>query len=185
MTYLWIICYPVLRIYGLVVSDRIGPVLWFIGFVVVIRNWLYFFWINWLTLFAISSFTQVRYMNSYFEFHLQAVVDVSCCYIITVLCFVVVCFRKDSWHMEKMCLLPSFQISLNPIFVSVQVPPNLQVIYHPTPVWPQFKKRAPVFISTVPPPPAQQVVGYYVVPRTFPQFIIPQAPLQPWRAGKE
>lgn len=87
--------------------------------------------------------------------------------------------------MEKMCLLPSFQISLNPIFVSVQVPPNLQVIYHPTPVWPQFKKRAPVFISTVPPPPAQQVVGYYVVPRTFPQFIIPQAPLQPWRAGKE
>ncbi|XP_025767250.1 protein BTG3 isoform X3 [Oreochromis niloticus] len=65
------------------------------------------------------------------------------------------------------------------------VPPNLQVIYHPTPAWPQYKKRAPVFLSTVPPPPAQQVVGYYVVPRTFPQFIIPQAPLQPWRAGKE
>uniref|UniRef100_A0A3Q0RPK0 Si:dkey-79d12.5 n=1 Tax=Amphilophus citrinellus TaxID=61819 RepID=A0A3Q0RPK0_AMPCI len=61
--------------------------------------------------------------------------------------------------------------------------PNLQVIYHPTPVWPQYKKHAPVFLSTAPPPPTQQVVGYYVLPRTFSQFIIPQAPLQPWRAG--
>uniref|UniRef100_A0A3Q4BL74 Anti-proliferative protein domain-containing protein n=1 Tax=Mola mola TaxID=94237 RepID=A0A3Q4BL74_MOLML len=59
-----------------------------------------------------------------------------------------------------------------------------EFIYHPAPVWPQYKKGAPVFLNTVcvppaPAPPAQQVFGYYILPQPSPQFIIPQAALQP------
>uniref|UniRef100_A0A3P9N9A5 Si:dkey-79d12.5 n=1 Tax=Poecilia reticulata TaxID=8081 RepID=A0A3P9N9A5_POERE len=61
--------------------------------------------------------------------------------------------------------------------------------YHPTPVWSQYKKGTPVFLTTVcaspaPPPPPQQVFGYYLVPQPSPQFILPQAALQPWGAVK-
>uniref|UniRef100_A0A3Q3IQP3 Anti-proliferative protein domain-containing protein n=1 Tax=Monopterus albus TaxID=43700 RepID=A0A3Q3IQP3_MONAL len=57
--------------------------------------------------------------------------------------------------------------------------------YHPTPVWPQYKKATPVFLTTVcappaPPPPPQQVFGYYILSQSSPQLILPQATLQPW-----
>uniref|UniRef100_A0A3Q1GBM6 Si:dkey-79d12.5 n=1 Tax=Acanthochromis polyacanthus TaxID=80966 RepID=A0A3Q1GBM6_9TELE len=68
-------------------------------------------------------------------------------------------------------------------------PAGLQYFYHSTPVWPQYKKAAPVFLTTVcappaPPPPPQQVFGYYILPQPSPQFIVPQAALQPWGAVK-
>ncbi|XP_061572571.1 maternal B9.15 protein [Cololabis saira] len=68
-----------------------------------------------------------------------------------------------------------------------KIPASLQYFYHPTPVWPQ--KAAPVFLTTVcaptvPPPPPQHVFGYYFVPQPSPQFILPQAALQPWGAVK-
>ncbi|XP_059194490.1 maternal B9.15 protein [Centropristis striata] len=74
-------------------------------------------------------------------------------------------------------------------YVRNMVPPSLQYFYHPAPVWPQYKKAAPVFVSTVcapppPPPPPQQVFSYYVLPQPCPQFILPQATLQPWGAVK-
>ncbi|XP_070690769.1 maternal B9.15 protein isoform X2 [Pempheris klunzingeri] len=70
-----------------------------------------------------------------------------------------------------------------------KIPASLQYFYHPTPVWPQYKKGTPVFLNTVcvpptPPPPHQQVFGYYILPQPSPQFILPQATLQPWGAVK-
>ncbi|XP_047454693.1 maternal B9.15 protein isoform X2 [Mugil cephalus] len=70
-----------------------------------------------------------------------------------------------------------------------KLPASLQYFYHPTPVWPQYKKAAPVFLTTVcappaPPPPHQQVFGYYIMPQPSPQFILPQATLHPWGAVK-
>ncbi|KAM7382714.1 hypothetical protein PAMP_002433 [Pampus punctatissimus] len=70
-------------------------------------------------------------------------------------------------------------------YVRNMLPASLQYFYHPTPVWPQYKKGAPVFLTTVcappaPPPPPQQVFGYYILPQQTPQFILPQATLQPW-----
>ncbi|XP_053183511.1 maternal B9.15 protein [Scomber japonicus] len=72
-------------------------------------------------------------------------------------------------------------------YVRNMLPASLQYFYHPTPVWPQYKKGAPVFLTTVcappaPPPPPQQVLGYYILPQPSPQFIVPQATLQPWGA---
>ncbi|KAM6909831.1 maternal B9.15 protein [Xenentodon cancila] len=72
-------------------------------------------------------------------------------------------------------------------YVRKKIPASLQYFYHPTPVWPQ--KAAPVFLTTVcaptvPPPPPQQVFGYYIVPQPSPQFILPQAALQPWGVVK-
>ncbi|XP_069549439.1 maternal B9.15 protein isoform X1 [Brachyistius frenatus] len=69
------------------------------------------------------------------------------------------------------------------------LPASLQYFYHTAPVWPQYKKGAPVFLTTVcappvPPPPPQQVFGYYFLPQSPPQFIVPQATLQPWAAVK-
>lgn len=74
-------------------------------------------------------------------------------------------------------------------YVRNMLPASLQYFYHPTPVWPQYKKPAPVFLTTVcappaPPPPPQQVFGYYILPQPSPQFIVPQAALQPWGAVK-
>lgn len=74
-------------------------------------------------------------------------------------------------------------------YVRNMLPASLQYFYHPTPVWPQYKKGAPVFLTTVcappaPPPPPQQVFGYYILPQPTPQFILPQAALQPWGAVK-
>ncbi|XP_027869125.1 maternal B9.15 protein [Xiphophorus couchianus] len=74
-------------------------------------------------------------------------------------------------------------------YVRKKIPASLQYFYHPTPVWSQYKKGAPVFLTTVcaspaPPPPPQQVFGYYIVPQPSPQFILPQAALQPWGAVK-
>ncbi|XP_030640594.1 protein BTG3 [Chanos chanos] len=62
--------------------------------------------------------------------------------------------------------------------------PALQYFYHPAPVWPQYKKKGPVFLTTVCAPPPAPMLGYYVVPKTTPQFIIPHASLQPWGAVK-
>ncbi|XP_036393945.1 protein BTG3 [Megalops cyprinoides] len=62
--------------------------------------------------------------------------------------------------------------------------PNLQYFYHPAPVWPQYKKKGPIFLTTVCPPPPTPVLGYYVLPKPPPQFIVPQATLQPWGAVK-
>ncbi|XP_054478312.1 maternal B9.15 protein [Anoplopoma fimbria] len=67
------------------------------------------------------------------------------------------------------------------------LPTSLQYFYHPAPVWPQYKKGTQVFLNAVcaPPPPApQQVFGYYILPQPSPQFILPQATLQPWGAVK-
>ncbi|XP_071398984.1 protein BTG4 [Centroberyx affinis] len=74
-----------------------------------------------------------------------------------------------------------------PKFARNLVPASLQYFYHPAPVWPQYKKSGPVFLTTVcapPPPPPQQVFGYYIMPQPSPQFILPQAALQPWGAVK-
>ncbi|KAG5856173.1 hypothetical protein ANANG_G00005230 [Anguilla anguilla] len=62
--------------------------------------------------------------------------------------------------------------------------PSLQYYYYPAPMWPQYKKKGPVFLSTVCPPPATPILGYYVLPNPPPQFIVPQASLQPWGAVK-
>ncbi|XP_003966121.2 maternal B9.15 protein [Takifugu rubripes] len=69
------------------------------------------------------------------------------------------------------------------------IPASLQYVYQPTPAWPQYKKGAPVFLNTVCAPPAahsphQQVFGYYILPQPSPQFILPQASLQPWGSVK-
>ncbi|XP_035019168.2 maternal B9.15 protein [Hippoglossus stenolepis] len=74
-------------------------------------------------------------------------------------------------------------------YVRNMLPASLQYFYHPAPVWPQYKKPAPVFLTTVcvppaRPPPPQQVFGYYILPQPPPQFILPQATLQPWGAVK-
>ncbi|XP_037641754.1 protein BTG4 [Sebastes umbrosus] len=74
-------------------------------------------------------------------------------------------------------------------YVRNMLPASLQYFYHPAPVWPQYKKGAPVFLNAVcapppPPPPPQQVFGYYILPQPSPQFILPQATLQPWGAVK-
>ncbi|XP_038568471.1 maternal B9.15 protein [Micropterus salmoides] len=74
-------------------------------------------------------------------------------------------------------------------YVRNMIPASLQYFYHPAPVWPQYKKGAPVFLNTVcvppaPPPLPQQVFGYYILPQSSPQFILPQATLQPWGAVK-
>ncbi|XP_068592649.1 maternal B9.15 protein [Cebidichthys violaceus] len=74
-------------------------------------------------------------------------------------------------------------------YVRNMLPASLQYFYHPAPVWPQYKKGAPVFLNAVcapppPPPPPHQVFGYYILPQPSPQFILPQATLQPWGAVK-
>ncbi|XP_030015138.1 maternal B9.15 protein [Sphaeramia orbicularis] len=74
-------------------------------------------------------------------------------------------------------------------YVRNTLPASLQYFYHPAPVWPQYKKAAPVFLTTVcapppPPPPPQQLFGYYILPQPTPQFIVPQATLQPWGTVK-
>lgn len=74
-------------------------------------------------------------------------------------------------------------------YVRKMIPASLQYFYHPAPVWPQYKKGTPVFLNAVcapppPPPPPQQVFGYYILPQPSPQFILPQATLQPWGAVK-
>ncbi|XP_028282290.1 protein BTG4 [Parambassis ranga] len=70
-------------------------------------------------------------------------------------------------------------------YVRNMLPTSLQYFYHSTPVWPQYKKGTPVFLPTVcappaPPPQTQQVLGYYILQQPSPQFILPQASLQPW-----
>ncbi|XP_075965704.1 maternal B9.15 protein [Anarhichas minor] len=74
-------------------------------------------------------------------------------------------------------------------YVRNMLPASLQYFYHQAPVWPQYKKGAPVFLNAVcapppPPPPLHQVFGYYILPQPSPQFILPQASLQPWGAVK-
>ncbi|KAM4581182.1 protein BTG4 [Odontesthes bonariensis] len=88
--------------------------------------------------------------------------------------------RMRTWHGE----------GLNKVkYARRKIPACLQYIYHPTPMWPQYKKGTPVFLTTVcapsaPPPPPQPVFGYYILPQPTPQFILPQAALQPWGAVK-
>ncbi|XP_063055039.1 protein BTG3 isoform X2 [Engraulis encrasicolus] len=69
-----------------------------------------------------------------------------------------------------------------------QIPPaGLQYFYHPAPapVWqPAYKKKGPVFLTTVCGPPPPPMMGYYVLPQPPPQFIIPHATLQPWGSVK-
>ncbi|XP_072535122.1 maternal B9.15 protein [Salminus brasiliensis] len=62
--------------------------------------------------------------------------------------------------------------------------PGLQYFYHPTPVWPQYKKKGPVVLTTICTPPPAPLLGYYVLPKPPPQFIVPHAALQPWGAAK-
>ncbi|KAM4601226.1 protein BTG4 isoform 1-T1 [Polymixia lowei] len=71
-------------------------------------------------------------------------------------------------------------------FSTNMLPASLKYFYHPAPVWPQYKKNAPVFLTTVcaPPPPRQPLLGYYIVPQPPPHFIVPRATLQPWGAVK-
>ncbi|XP_067094805.1 maternal B9.15 protein isoform X1 [Osmerus mordax] len=68
-------------------------------------------------------------------------------------------------------------------FSPKMAPTTMQYFYHPGPVWPQYKKKVPVFLTTVcAPPPPPPVFGYYVMPQPSPQFILPHATLQPWGA---
>lgn len=71
-------------------------------------------------------------------------------------------------------------------YVRNMVPTSLQYFYQPTQVWPPFKKAPPVFLTTVcgPPPPPPPPPLYYILPQPSPQFILPQATLQPWGAVK-
>lgn len=72
-------------------------------------------------------------------------------------------------------------------YVRNTLPASLQYFYQPAPVWPPYKKAPPVFLTTIcapPPPPPQPLVGYYILPQPSPQFILPQATLQPWGAVK-
>ncbi|XP_017557552.1 maternal B9.15 protein [Pygocentrus nattereri] len=62
--------------------------------------------------------------------------------------------------------------------------PGLQYFYHPTPMWPQYKKKGPVLLTTICTPPPAPVLGYYVLPKPPPQFIVPHAALQPWGVAK-
>lgn len=68
-------------------------------------------------------------------------------------------------------------------FAKKMVPTSLQYFYQPAPVWPQYNKGQ-VFLSTVCTPPRPSAFGYYVMPQPPPQFIIPQAALQPWAGVK-
>ncbi|XP_066539237.1 maternal B9.15 protein [Hoplias malabaricus] len=61
---------------------------------------------------------------------------------------------------------------------------GLQYFYHPTQMWPQYKKKGPVLVTTICPPPPAPVLGYYVLPNPPPQFIIPHAALNPWGPAK-
>uniref|UniRef100_A0A4W5MBL6 Si:dkey-79d12.5 n=1 Tax=Hucho hucho TaxID=62062 RepID=A0A4W5MBL6_9TELE len=59
-------------------------------------------------------------------------------------------------------------------------PTSQQYFYHPAPVWPTtYKKKGPVFLTTIYAPPPPPVFGYYVLPQPPPQFIMPYATLQP------
>lgn len=72
-------------------------------------------------------------------------------------------------------------------YVRNMVPTSLQYFYQPAQVWPPFKKAPPVFLTTVcapPPPPPPPQPLYYILPQPSPQFILPQATLQPWGAVK-
>ncbi|CAL9705958.1 unnamed protein product [Knipowitschia caucasica] len=71
-------------------------------------------------------------------------------------------------------------------YLNNMAPHSVQYYYQPPQVWSPYKK-APVFVTTVcapPPPPPQPLVGYYLLPQAAPQFILPQAALQPWGAVK-
>ncbi|XP_056142334.1 protein BTG4 [Lampris incognitus] len=72
-----------------------------------------------------------------------------------------------------------------PKFTRNQLPASLQYFYHPAPVWPPYKKNSQVFFTTVCAPQPQPVFGYYIMPQLPPQFIVPQAALQPWSAVKD
>ncbi|XP_029572921.1 maternal B9.15 protein [Salmo trutta] len=64
-------------------------------------------------------------------------------------------------------------------------PTSQQYFYHPAPVWPTtYKKKGPVFLTTIYAPPPPPAFGYYVLPQPPPQFIMPYATLQPWGAVK-
>jgi len=77
--------------------------------------------------------------------------------------------------------VPKSQPQLQP-----QIPPGLQYFYHPAPppVWQPYKKKGPVFLTTVCGPPPPHMMGYYVLPKPPPQFIVPHATLQPWGSVK-
>ncbi|XP_026863008.2 protein BTG3 [Electrophorus electricus] len=59
---------------------------------------------------------------------------------------------------------------------------SLQCLYQPTALWPQ--KKGPVVLTAMCGAPPAPVLGYYVLPRAPPQFILPQATLNPWGAAK-
>ncbi|KAM9513274.1 maternal B9.15 protein isoform 1-T1 [Salvelinus alpinus] len=68
---------------------------------------------------------------------------------------------------------------------SLLQPTSQQYFYHPAPVWPTtYKKKGPVFLTTIYAPPPPPAFGYYVLPQPPPQFIMPYATLQPWGAVK-
>ncbi|RXM95449.1 Protein BTG3 [Acipenser ruthenus] len=63
-----------------------------------------------------------------------------------------------------------------------------EYFYHPAPVWPRYKRKAPLWLSTTFQP-GGPLLGYYILPQTLSytptaQFIIPQAVLQPSGAAK-
>lgn len=68
-------------------------------------------------------------------------------------------------------------------FAKKMVPASLHYFYQPAPVWPQYNK-GPVFLSTACTPPHPSSFCYYVMPQQPPQFITPQATLQPWAGVK-
>ena len=152
---------------------------------------LCWFWINVFShthkCFKSTDFISISYTN-----YKQLTLNTICCcsQVITKwLSFSFVCSGKEQIKHPYNKVSTIQSLILPPTLLSVQLPASLQYFYHPAPVWPQYKKVAPVFLTTVcvppvPPPPPQQVFGYYILPQPPPQFILPQATLQPWGAVK-
>ncbi|XP_028325992.1 maternal B9.15 protein [Gouania willdenowi] len=68
-------------------------------------------------------------------------------------------------------------------YVKKLVPAASQYFHHPPALWSPYKSSGPVFVTPVctpvaPPPPP--VFGYYLLHQPSPQFIVPQANMQPW-----
>ncbi|XP_023690586.1 maternal B9.15 protein isoform X1 [Paramormyrops kingsleyae] len=62
---------------------------------------------------------------------------------------------------------------------------SLPCFYHVAPVWSQYKKKSPIFLTAVVPTSSAPMLRYYVLQKPAPQFIIPQATLQPVTCTKE
>ncbi|XP_051999338.1 maternal B9.15 protein [Xyrauchen texanus] len=68
-------------------------------------------------------------------------------------------------------------------FPQAQIP-GPQYFYHPTLMWPQFKKKRGMCFTTICAPAPSPMFAYYILPKSSPQFIVPHATLQTWGTVK-